>query len=135
MGQCDTHYGHGRFRSEGFGSSGLAGCGRRMSVPDAGTDAFGFAKCKAVPCWTAEGGRTRVLPGLLLVLFLIMSVIPATAQSGAAAAVPDEASDDVPLANPGRPTVATPATLTPVGYLQFETGYLGAWNSPGVDSQ
>ena len=112
-----------------------------MSAPDAGTDAFGFAKCKAVSCWTPgggrphEGGRTRVLPGLLLVLFLIMSVVPGTAQSGAAAAVPDEASDDVPLANPGRPTVATPATLTPVGYLQFETGYLGAWNSPGVDSQ
>src|SRR5438477_1927021 len=27
-----------------------------------------------------------------------------------------------PAANPGRPTVSTPATLTPVGYLQFETG-------------
>jgi hypothetical protein len=38
-------------------------------------------------------------------------------------------------ANPGRPTVATPATLTPVGYLQFESGVLGAWNSPGVTSQ
>ena len=29
-------------------------------------------------------------------------------------------------ANPGRPTVSTPATLTPVGYLQFESGVLGA---------
>jgi len=29
-------------------------------------------------------------------------------------------------ANPGRPTVSTPATLTPVGYLQFESGLLGA---------
>ncbi|HLK08083.1 MAG TPA: hypothetical protein VKV30_09085 [Candidatus Angelobacter sp.] len=38
-------------------------------------------------------------------------------------------------ANPGRPTVATPATLTPVGYLQFETGVLGAENSPGLSSQ
>jgi hypothetical protein len=35
----------------------------------------------------------------------------------------------VPQANPGRPTVSTPATLTPVGYLQFETGLLGAADS------
>jgi hypothetical protein len=33
-------------------------------------------------------------------------------------------------ANPGRPTIATPAALTPVGYLQFETGVLGADHSP-----
>jgi hypothetical protein len=32
-------------------------------------------------------------------------------------------------ANPGRPTVSTPATLTPIGYLQFETGILGAERS------
>jgi hypothetical protein len=37
---------------------------------------------------------------------------------------------DVPAANPGRPTVSTPATLTPVGYLQFETGGLYAQTSP-----
>src|ERR1700683_4446179 len=29
--------------------------------------------------------------------------------------------DPTPEANPARPTVSTPATLTPVGYLQFET--------------
>jgi hypothetical protein len=34
-----------------------------------------------------------------------------------------------PEANPGRPTVSTPATLTPTGYLQFETGFLGASHS------
>jgi hypothetical protein len=34
------------------------------------------------------------------------------------------------VANPGRPTVSTPATLTPVGYLQFENGILGAVTSP-----
>ncbi len=38
-------------------------------------------------------------------------------------------------ANPGRPTVSTPATLTPVGYLQFETGVLGAEHSEGVANQ
>lgn len=42
---------------------------------------------------------------------------------------------DDPVANPGRPTIATPATLTPVGYLQFETGYLGATHSPEFSSQ
>lgn len=35
-----------------------------------------------------------------------------------------------PEANPGRPTVSTPATLTPVGYLQFENGGLYAETSP-----
>jgi hypothetical protein len=40
-----------------------------------------------------------------------------------------------PAANPGRPTVSTPATLVPAGFLQFETGYLGAWHSPEFSSQ
>jgi len=38
-------------------------------------------------------------------------------------------------ANPGRPTVSTPATLTPVGYLQFETGVLGAEHSAELPNQ
>jgi len=37
--------------------------------------------------------------------------------------------EDEPAANPGRPTVSNPATLTPVGYLQIETGTLGAGES------
>ena len=37
---------------------------------------------------------------------------------------------DEPAANPARPTVSNPATLIPVGYLQFETGTLGASTSP-----
>jgi hypothetical protein len=36
---------------------------------------------------------------------------------------------------PWRPTVSTPATLTPVGYLQFETGFLGADHSPEFSSR
>src|SRR5438477_7971608 len=40
------------------------------------------------------------------------------------------ATNSVPEANPGRPTVSTPATLTPVGYLQFENGALFAEESP-----
>jgi hypothetical protein len=42
---------------------------------------------------------------------------------------------DAPIAYPGRPTVSTPAMLTPVGYLQLETGVLSAWTSPKVSSQ
>ncbi|HEY5054887.1 MAG TPA: hypothetical protein VII58_01930 [Acidobacteriaceae bacterium] len=39
-----------------------------------------------------------------------------------------------PQANPGRPTVSTPATLTPVGYLQFENGGLYAASSPNASA-
>ncbi len=48
-------------------------------------------------------------------LFLCGRVLTCSAQSG---------TPSVPDANPGRPTVSTPATLTPVGYLQFENGAL-----------
>ena len=46
-----------------------------------------------------------------------------------------QAGDADVAANPGRPTVSTPATLTPTGYLQFETGVLGAADSPELASQ
>ena len=59
-------------------------------------------------------------------LFLGIFLCAGNAQSSA----PDE-----PEANPGRPTVSTPATLTPVGYLQFETGLLGANHSPEFSSR
>jgi hypothetical protein len=36
---------------------------------------------------------------------------------------------DIPVANPARPTVSTPAMLTPVGYLQLENGGLYAEHS------
>jgi len=50
--------------------------------------------------------------------------VPASkAQSG-------QGQTDEPTANPARPTVSNPATLTPVGYLQFETGVRGASDSP-----
>src|ERR1700704_3185718 len=45
-------------------------------------------------------------------------------------AAAQSSAPDGPVANPGRPTVSTPATLTPVGYLQFESGVLGAQRSP-----
>jgi hypothetical protein len=61
---------------------------------------------------------------LSLAAFLIATSVTAAAQE------PDE-----PVANPGRPTVSTPATLTPGGYLQFETGFLEATHSAEVSSQ
>ena len=60
-----------------------------------------------------------------------------------ALAVAQETHDDAstppsahpPIANPARPTVSNPATLPPVGYVQFETGILAAWQSPDLVSQ
>src|SRR5882724_12356987 len=69
---------------------------------------------------------------LFALLFLIVTVMSAPSQESGTLATE---SQDLPSANPGRPTVSTPATLIPVGYLQFETGYLGAWTSPGLSSQ
>jgi len=39
------------------------------------------------------------------------------------------------VANPGRPALATSALLTPIGYLQVETGYLYAANSAGFSNR
>jgi len=65
------------------------------------------------------------------------AAICAAAQQGAG--TPDTPEDARQLAestaNPGRPTVSTPATLIPVGSLQFETGTLGALYSPECSSQ
>ncbi len=44
---------------------------------------------------------------------------------------PSPAEAAIPVANPGRPTVSNPATLPPVGYLQFEQGFVQADTSPG----
>ena len=68
-------------------------------------------------------GRTAVCAAMAAVVLL--PAMGARAQSGR----------EAPAANPGRPTVSTPATLTPVGYLQFETGLLAAWQSPEFSSQ
>jgi hypothetical protein len=44
-------------------------------------------------------------------------------------------TEETPEPNPARPTVSTPATLTPVGYLQFEIGSFGATTSPEFDTR
>ena len=65
----------------------------------------------------------------IVLCFLLLSLLivsPSAAQS---------VEVDDPDANPGRPTVSTPATLTPVSYLQFETGVLGAGHSTEFSSR
>lgn len=42
---------------------------------------------------------------------------------------------ETPAANPARPTVTNPATLPPVGYVQFEQGFDQADDSPQLDRQ
>ena len=67
-----------------------------------------------------------MMPGFRRQLVLLLALCcPLIAQQA-----PEE-----PQANPARPTIATPATLTPVGYLQFESGFLYAADSPEFDSQ
>ena len=68
---------------------------------------------------------TRPFAALLLSLSL----------AGTTAAAAQQGQPDEPVANPGRPTVSTPATLVPAGYFQFESGYLAAWHSPEFSSQ
>lgn len=53
----------------------------------------------------------------------------------AAFASAQERADDTPECNPARPTIATPATLTPVGYLQFENGWQYASGSQEFSTQ
>ena len=67
----------------------------------------------------------RPLLGCLL-LTLGVFAAPCAAQSNAS---------EEPEANPGRPTVSTPATLTRVGYLQFETGAFAAFRSAEFSSR
>jgi hypothetical protein len=54
-------------------------------------------------------------------------LVVAVARAAFAQTPPPPEAD--PAANPGRPTIATPATLTPVGYLQLENGVLAGHKS------
>jgi len=76
---------------------------------------------------------SRTFTTWLLALCLTATVAAAQQQPGTTP--PDSNQLEAPEANPARPTVSTPATLPPVGYLQFETGVLAAWNSPEFSSQ
>lgn len=68
---------------------------------------------------------------LIVVILLCVARVAAAQTTAPSTATPPE---DV-AANPARPTVATPATLTPVGYLQFENGFLQGFTSNEFDTR
>jgi hypothetical protein len=70
-----------------------------------------------------------------LTLAEIVVLAAAAAAQGPKASENPTQDPDAPVANPGRPTVSTPATLTPSGYFQFESGVFSAWTSPEFSSQ
>jgi len=73
----------------------------------------------------------RPLSVLLLSLLVAVAISDAAQEGARTPKTPEEARQwEEIAANPARPTVSTPATLTPVGYFQFETGFLAAWHSP-----
>jgi hypothetical protein len=73
---------------------------------------------------------TRAMPRLLRsVGSALLLFVPLVAHAQT------DAPGDTPAANPARPTVSTPATLTPVGYLQFENGVLYAQHSPDAENR
>src|ERR1700723_1131190 len=76
-------------------------------------------------CQQHQGESLRFFLGFAL-LYLSLAPQLMAAQSVVA---------EEPEGNPGRPTVSTPATLTPVGYLQFESGFTGAHNSSEFSSR
>jgi hypothetical protein len=65
----------------------------------------------------------------LTALLLLTMALDLCAFSQETAPKDNNSEERIIQANPGRPTVSTPATLTPVGFLQFETGVLGAEKS------
>ncbi len=71
----------------------------------------------------------------LLALILVCVARAASAQTSAQTPAPASTLPDDVAANPARPTIATPATLTPVGYLQFENGYLQGFTSNEFDNR
>ncbi len=93
--------------------------------------------------WSSQLARRDPSPKRFLVVCAFLFSVAVFSQDRAAdgnkladaAAIQQQGAPIAPEANPGRPTVSTPATLTPVGYLQFETGILAAWHSPEFSSQ
>ena len=69
-----------------------------------------------------------LLPELFIRVSWIIVIVAVLCATGQAQSTKDSEASVVE-ANPGRPTVSTPATLTPVGYFQFESGVLGAEKS------
>jgi hypothetical protein len=83
------------------------------------------------PLWSS----LRLQLAIAFALIAAACILPAPVFAQRTPEMARTAQPDEPTANPGRPTVSTPATLTPVGWVQFETGLLAAWHSPEFSSQ
>jgi hypothetical protein len=83
-----------------------------------------------------DNRRLRHCPRFSVIFAFLAAMIAARPSAGQSpqrstqSVAPIKQEPEEPEANPGRPTVSNPATLAPVGYLQFETGTLGARASP-----
>src|SRR5437764_3875254 len=84
-------------------------------------------------CWNRGTSTDLPISEYEMVRSVLLAILGIVACHAAISA--QDLETGTPEANPGRPTIATPATLTPVGYLQVETGTLGAWHSPEFSSQ
>lgn len=89
-------------------------------------------ECQSSEDWSAKCllalTQVRLWPALFCNALLVALTLAGRGQVTPAPRDPDPANDSI-QANPGRPTVSTPATLTPPGYVQLETGALGAEKS------
>ena len=83
----------------------------------------------ATPRFRFRSSRVTRLKRALFTLLAVSSLFSASFVFA------QERADEATECNPGRPTVATPATLTPVGYLQFENGGLYASDSAEFATQ
>jgi len=77
------------------------------------------------PACSSTAKNARLLGSCFLAMSLF--IVPLCAAQSAL--------QDEPEANPGRPTVSTPATHTPVSCLQLESGFLAANHSPELSSR
>lgn len=86
------------------------------------------AEFALVASWRKSYERLRLVLGVATIgILALLTSKPGVAQDNPRAEA--NPGDELPEANPGRPTVSTPATLTPVGYLQIEAGVIGAERS------
>jgi hypothetical protein len=89
-------------------------------VLPAGSCSFSFAESPPIPLQggspSAPAPQTRV-----------------QIDNAASTSHPDDVQ--IPEANPARPTISNPAHIPPVGYLQFEQGFLQAGTSSGLAGQ
>jgi hypothetical protein len=91
-----------------------------------------------VPTPKAATKPVTYLPFVLVAVLGLVFAPSTRAQTSSGDTAPkttSSAEGEIPAANPARPTVTNPATIPPVGYLQFEQGIFQANDSPQLDRQ